>query len=100
MIDSSSRHFKRSTNKIFFHESLFYPQMTPKKLKKRNFHMKIQENYFEKSSGLPASLDVSKQPKKQFFYSHGDLSTLLQTFFKSFTLEKVFASACGCSSWI
>ena len=45
------------------HKSLFHTKMTPKRHIKNSYE-KSRKNDFEKSSGLPASLDGSSQPKK------------------------------------
>ena len=50
--------------KFFFHKSLFQPQMTPKTHSKKKLYENSEKNDFEKSSGLPASLDGFSQPKR------------------------------------
>ena len=47
---------------------LFQPQMTPKTHSKKNSYKNSEKNDFEKSSGLPASLDGYSWPRKIFFF--------------------------------
>ena len=80
------------THDNFFYKLLFHPKMTPKTHKKR-IVWKSGKSDFEKSSGLPASFDGPKQPKKYFIYqtiANMEIYQLYFNHFSKFSLCKKF----------